>query len=118
MRWAVLVVLGLLGGGAQSQDFGDPRRPMAWGLHTPEIYLAEAVARGGRVVSVLSVPSNLATRHRSAGGDWVPVFFVELQGRVLRCTDQWIDFDEPPRRGWFPAPCAVALLRDGATAPR
>jgi hypothetical protein len=109
MRCALLAAAGSLvaTGGADASG----ERP-AWVRHEPAVYLAEAVAQGATLQHVAMLPRNPHDRLGArAGLEMVPVYFLTLRGRLLRCTDRADPEVEAGRV--IPSPCDVAVVRSG-----
>jgi hypothetical protein len=108
MRCVLMGACLLVGGQAAAA----PERP-AWVRHDPIIHLAEAMAMGAALNQVAMMPRNPLDRLQArAGMEFIPVYYLTLQGRLLRCSDRPDPDSEQGRI--IPAPCDVAVPRSGA----
>lgn len=85
----------------------------AWVPHNPPLYLAEAIALGGTLSQVVMMPVNPHDRWAArAGMATIPVYYITVRGRLLRCADGPDRENETPPR-IVPNLCDVAVVRTG-----
>lgn len=90
----------------------------AWLPDRPDVFLAELIARGGRVVAVMpgTPPVRLQGESSSAAEAAPVVVFIQHEGKLVRCPDTWDWTDRegaPRRRIIVPGRCEVSIPRKG-----